>query len=93
MRVEPRRIVVLADDEQQLARVRSGSIKRLRVDAATAAANLDQALAELTVISGIDMDAITRTCIGTAGESVPLVADWLPHGLPCPSRWRASASR
>jgi N-acetylglucosamine kinase-like BadF-type ATPase len=31
----------------------------------------------LTEISGIPMTAVTRTCIGTAGESVPLVADWL----------------
>jgi glucosamine kinase len=68
---------VLASDEQQLARARSGSIKRLRVDAATATVNLDQGLAELTAITGIDMSTVTRTCVGTAGESVPLVADWL----------------
>jgi len=68
---------VIADEERQLARVRTGTIKRLRADAATAAANLNQGLVELTAVTGIDMDVITRTCIGTAGESVPLVADWL----------------
>ena len=68
---------VLADETQELARVRSGTIKRMRTDAGTAAANLDQALAELTARSGVSMRAIARTCIGTAGNTVPLVTDWL----------------
>jgi N-acetylglucosamine kinase-like BadF-type ATPase len=68
---------VLADDTRELARVRSGTIKRMRTDAATAAANLDGALAQLTAQTGISLREIHRTCIGTAGESVPLVADWL----------------
>lgn len=69
--------IVLADETRQMARVRTGSIKRLRVSAETAARHLDQGLAELTQISGIPMSAIRRTCIGTAGETVPLVTDWL----------------
>ena len=68
---------VLADETRTLARVRTGTIKRLRTDAATAAANLQQGLAALTQQSGVPMSAVTQTCIGTAGESVPLVADWL----------------
>jgi glucosamine kinase len=68
---------LLADDTHELARVRSGSIKRMRVDAATATANLDNALAEFTQRTGIDLRSITATCIGTAGETVPLVSDWL----------------
>lgn len=68
---------VLADETRELARVRTGTIKRLRTDSATAAANLEQGLAALTAQSGISMQSITRTCIGTAGISVPLVADWL----------------
>lgn len=68
---------VLADETQELARVRSGTIKRMRADAGTAAANLDQALAELTARTGVSMQAIARTCIGTAGNTVPLVTDWL----------------
>ncbi|MHB1698987.1 MAG: N-acetylglucosamine kinase [Acidobacteriaceae bacterium] len=67
----------LADDSRELARVRGGTIKRLRADADTAARNLDQALAELAARAGVPMNAITRTCVGAAGESVPLVADWL----------------
>jgi hypothetical protein len=57
--------------------VRSGTIKRMRADADTAAANLDQALTELTTRSGVSMQAIARTCIGTAGNTVPLVTDYL----------------
>jgi glucosamine kinase len=68
---------VLADETRELARVRTGTIKRLRVDAATASQNLDSALAQLSAQTGISMASITRTCIGTAGESVPLVRDWL----------------
>jgi N-acetylglucosamine kinase-like BadF-type ATPase len=68
---------VLADETRELARVRTGSIKRMRVDAATASQNLDSALLQLSAQTGISMASITRTCIGTAGESVPLVRDWL----------------
>src|ERR1700712_1851809 len=68
---------LLADETRELARVRTGTIKRMRADAATVQRNLDDALASLTAISGVSMRAITRTCIGTAGESVPLVTDWL----------------
>ena len=68
---------LLADETRELARVRSGTIKRMRTDASTAAANLDRALSELTALTGISPQAITRTCIGTAGETVPLVTDWL----------------
>jgi N-acetylglucosamine kinase-like BadF-type ATPase len=68
---------VLADETQELARVRSGTIKRMRADAGTAAANLDEALAELTGRTGVSMQSIARTCVGTAGNTVPLVTDWL----------------
>jgi N-acetylglucosamine kinase-like BadF-type ATPase len=68
---------LLADETRELARVRTGTIKRMRTDASTAAANLDQALAELTALSGVSPRQITRTCIGTAGETVPLVTNWL----------------
>lgn len=72
---------VLADETSVLARVRSGTIKRMRTDAVTAGANLEQALRQLTEASGVAMRAITRTCIGTAGETVPLVVEWLRQSL------------
>lgn len=68
---------VLADETRELARVRTGTIKRMRTDAHTAAANLDQALSELTAATGVSMQSIACTCIGTAGETVPLVTNWL----------------
>jgi glucosamine kinase len=68
---------VLADETRELARVRTGTIKRMRTDAETAAFNLDSGLDQLTALSGVTMQSITRTCIGTAGERVPLVSDWL----------------
>jgi N-acetylglucosamine kinase-like BadF-type ATPase len=68
---------LLADETRELARVRTGTIKRMRVDAATASQNLESALAQLSAQTGVSMASIARTCIGTAGESVPLVRDWL----------------
>jgi glucosamine kinase len=72
---------VLADETKELARVRTGTIKRMRVDAATASENLETALAELSLKTGISMAAVTRTCVGTAGESVSLVTDWLRESI------------
>jgi len=67
----------LADDHQILARARAGSIKRMRVDAATANFHLEAALAELAALSGISLQQVTCTCVGTAGETVPLVVEWI----------------
>jgi glucosamine kinase len=72
---------VLADETSGLARVRTGTIKRMRVDAATACQNLELALSELSRLTGISMASITRTCVGTAGETVPLVKDWLRESI------------
>jgi glucosamine kinase len=72
---------VLVDEKTELARVRTGTIKRMRTDAKTAAQNLDFALRHLTIQSGVSMQSITRTCVGTAGEAVPLVADWLRQAI------------
>jgi glucosamine kinase len=72
---------VLADETNELARVRTGTIKRMRVDAATACENLETALTELSSKTGVSMAAVTRTCVGTAGESVSLVTDWLRESI------------
>ena len=72
---------LLADETRELARARTGSIKRMRVDAETAARNLDEGLRELIRATGVAMSSVTRTCVGTAGESVPLVADWLKEAF------------
>ena len=68
---------VLASDTAVLARVRTGTIKRLRTGADAARLNLETALAALQQQSGMPLQAVCRTCVGTAGESVPLVADFL----------------
>jgi glucosamine kinase len=72
---------VLANESRTLARVRTGTIKRLRIDSETAELNLEEGLASLAATSGVPMSAVTRTCIGTAGETVPLVADFLRSAL------------
>jgi glucosamine kinase len=65
----------------ELARVRTGTIKRIRTDAETASRNLEFALEQLSTHSGVSMQSVVRTCVGTAGESIPLVADWLRHAI------------
>ncbi|HEX3986716.1 MAG TPA: BadF/BadG/BcrA/BcrD ATPase family protein [Acidobacteriaceae bacterium] len=68
---------VLGDETRELARVRTGTIKRLKVDAAAAEANLLEALRQLQSATGISPRQVSRCCIGTAGETVPLVVAWL----------------
>jgi len=68
---------VLADEQKELARVQGGTIKRMRADEAVTTRNLDGALAELASLAGVSMQSVTRTCIGAAGITVPLVTDWM----------------
>ena len=68
---------VLAADNRTLARVRGGTIKRMRAGAPDALANLEKALGELAERSEVSLREVTRCCVGTAGDSVPLVVDWL----------------
>lgn len=67
----------LGDESRELARARTGTIKRMKADAATAEANLQDALRQLKAATGIPLESIARCCIGTAGETVPLVVNWL----------------
>lgn len=68
---------VLADEVRILARVRTPTIKLLRTDAGAAAEALDHGLQSLAAECGVPMSAIHRTCIGTAGETVPVVVNFL----------------
>ncbi len=67
----------LADETHILARAQSATIKLLRTDAASASSALEEALRKLTAVSDVPMSAVHRTCIGTAGETVPSVTDFL----------------
>jgi len=68
---------VLADETNELARVRGGTIKRMRTDANTAGQNFDTAIREIEAKSGRSVRDITRSCVGAAGVTVPLVTDWI----------------
>jgi glucosamine kinase len=68
---------VLGDAERELVRVRTGTIKRMKADSATAEANLLEGLRQIEASTGVSPRSIARCCIGTAGESVALVTDWL----------------
>ncbi|MBS1799641.1 MAG: ATPase [Acidobacteria bacterium] len=68
---------LLADESTELARVRGGTIKRMRTDADSAQSNLDKALKELEEQSGISLRQVKQSCVGAAGITVPLVTDWI----------------
>jgi N-acetylglucosamine kinase-like BadF-type ATPase len=68
---------LLADEQRELGRVRTGSIKRLRLDAETTGENLRQALDELTSLTGVSMHAVKRCCVGAGGVTAPTVTDWI----------------
>jgi glucosamine kinase len=68
---------LLAEEDRALARATCGTIKRLNATEEEAAHSLDDALKNLSAQTGVRMDQIARTCIGTSGNTVPLVTDWL----------------
>ena len=70
-------VYVLGDHERELARVRGATLKRMRVSAEVASANLRAALTALQQHAGVSLRGVTSTCVGTAGNTVPLVTDWL----------------
>lgn len=72
---------VLADETKELARVRGGTIKRMRTDAVSAQENLDKAVAELEAQSGIDLRTVRRSCVGAAGITVPIVTEWITEAF------------
>jgi N-acetylglucosamine kinase-like BadF-type ATPase len=72
---------VLADETHELARVRGGTIKRMRTDADTASQNLDKALAELTELTGVSMNSITRLVSAPPAT----LCRWSPTGYEKPS--------
>ncbi|MBS1816088.1 MAG: ATPase [Acidobacteria bacterium] len=68
---------LLADDRTELARTQTGSIKRMRVSAEDASKNLRDAFAEMELAAGVPLRQVDAVCIGTAGETVPLVVEWI----------------
>ena len=72
---------LLADGAAELARAEGGSIKRLRVSAELADSHLNRAFDDLELLSGRSLGDVVCTCVGAAGASVPLVADWLHSAI------------
>ncbi len=68
---------VLGDASRELARVQAGTIKRMKADAGTAERNLQTGLQEIEAKAGVSVRDVACCCIGTAGETVPLVVNWL----------------
>lgn len=72
---------LLAEEDRELGRAVTGTIKRVNADAETTDRNLRAALADLEQTTGVRMSQVARTCVGTSGNTVPLVTDWLRAGF------------
>jgi glucosamine kinase len=72
---------LLADEERELGRSTCETIKRLNATDQEAREHLEGALAQLSERTGVAMNRITRTCIGTSGNTVPLVTEWLAENF------------
>jgi len=72
---------LLAEEDRELGRTVTGTIKRVNADEETATRNLRDALGELEQSTGVSSTSVTRTCVGTSGNTVPLVTDWLREGF------------
>ena len=68
---------LLAEGDRELGRVTCASIKRLNATEEEATAQLHDALIRLASLTGVGMNKVLQTCIGTSGITVPLVVDWL----------------
>jgi glucosamine kinase len=66
----------IGNDERELARSETGTIKLLRTSEEQAHRNLEALLTALAASQRIDLQSVKRICIGTSGFSVPLVANW-----------------
>ena len=77
----PKTEFALADEQRELLRVRTGAIQRQRVNEDTARQNLREALSQLESLTGVAMQSVRTSCVGTSGITVPLVADWLRHAF------------
>jgi|GEM_PF-115826 len=67
---------LLADETRILARASTGSVKLMRVSKQEATTRLHTMLAEVASSAAVSLTAITRTCIGLAGLSIPAVRAW-----------------
>ena len=68
---------LLAEEDRELGRSLTGTIKRVNADESTAEENLQDALAKLEAATGVSLSRVARACVGTSGNTVPLVTDWL----------------
>ena len=67
---------LLADETKVLGRASTGSIKLMRAGEAEATARLRTMLAELSMVSGVSLGEVTRTCIRLAGFTIAAVREW-----------------
>ena len=66
----------VADEEKVLGKAAGGSVKLSVVDEGTATTRLQELVREAAREAGIELSAVTRTCMGLAGISSELVRAW-----------------
>jgi len=74
-------VCILGDASHTLARVAGGSIKHMRVGEEQAALNLQQVVKDALTRVGILGEAMTASCVGSAGSRIPSFATWVKQSL------------
>jgi glucosamine kinase len=67
---------LLADETRILGRTATGSVKLMRVGEAEATTRLRSMLTEVSQAAGVELSAVSQTCIGLAGLSIETVREW-----------------
>lgn len=72
---------LLADETRILASAVTGSVKLMRVGEAEASSRLQAMLSEISSPAGVNLSAITQTCVGIAGATIDAVREWIGREL------------
>jgi N-acetylglucosamine kinase-like BadF-type ATPase len=71
----------LARDEMIVARASSGTIKLMRTSSEQAEKNLDELLQSIVAQTCLDLQTISCTCVGIAGNSIPRIGEFVRQSL------------
>jgi N-acetylglucosamine kinase-like BadF-type ATPase len=72
---------MLADETRVLARASTGTVKLMRVSEQEATTRLRRMLEEVTATAGVSLGEVSRSCLGLAGVSSPVVREWANRAM------------
>lgn len=66
----------LGDESRVLGRAACGTVKLTRVSKEVATRRMRELLMEVSAAAGVELEEVTRTCVGVAGYSIPETREW-----------------